>query len=78
MVGNAKVLPEVFICPLCGKNNACSNAAVTNNKQACWCANPELKFPKALLNKLPEEARGKACICQACVEAYHKTLTKTL
>jgi hypothetical protein len=78
MAGNSEAMPEAFICPLCGNNNACMNTSVVNPKQACWCANPALKFPKALLDKLPEEARGKACICQACVEAYHKTLTTAL
>ncbi len=63
------------ICPLCTQSNACLSASTKNTKQACWCANPELKFPKALLDKVPEESKGKACICQACVEAYYKTLT---
>jgi hypothetical protein len=33
----------------------------------CWCVSET--FPPALLARLPEAARGAACICSACVKA---------
>ncbi len=78
MSGNSLETLRGYTCPLCGQSNACLSVAATDTKQACWCANPKLKFPKTLLEKVPEEARGKACICQACVEAHQKDLTKEL
>tara|TARA_R110002072_G_scaffold241027_8_gene399694 strand:- start:47925 stop:48983 length:1059 start_codon:yes stop_codon:yes gene_type:complete len=40
----------------------CADASVT-----CWCKS--LEIPKELLAKLPEAARGIACICQGCSNA---------
>ncbi len=57
-------------CPLCKQNNACANLSSAEQGQACWCAKPTISFPKGLLEKLPEEGRGQACICQACALAY--------
>ncbi len=56
------------ICPLCGKPNECK--AGTDEK--CWCF--DTPVPKALLERIPSEKRGKACVCQNCVEAYNKEL----
>lgn len=53
-------------CPLCGELNACQ--AGTLNK--CWCQN--IKVPEALLEKVPEEKKGKVCICYSCIEEYLK------
>ncbi|MCW8832273.1 MAG: cysteine-rich CWC family protein [Colwellia sp.] len=61
---------ESLTCPLCKQNNACANVLSTNGEQACWCANPDISFPKGLLEKLPAADRGRACICQACVMAF--------
>ena len=33
----------------------------------CWCT--QVKFSAELLQRVPQEARHKACICQACVQA---------
>jgi hypothetical protein len=33
----------------------------------CWCA--QTHFSAELLNKIPEAARGIACLCAACVKA---------
>lgn len=54
-------------CPLCGADNHC---AVTLGKDpsSCWCHQPEVHISSDLLAKLPLAARGKACICQQCVE----------
>ena len=56
------------LCPLCGKPNQCAMEVEreTGVKQPpCWCT--QVKFDAALLSSVPEEARGTACICAACV-----------
>ncbi|MGV0985801.1 MAG: cysteine-rich CWC family protein [Limnohabitans sp.] len=37
----------------------------------CWCTREQ--FSAALLQQVPETARGKACICQACVQKAAQT-----
>jgi hypothetical protein len=32
----------------------------------CWCT--QAAFPTALLDRVPEAARGRACVCAACAE----------
>jgi hypothetical protein len=32
----------------------------------CWCN--QMKFEATLLSKIPEHARGKACLCAACAQ----------
>jgi hypothetical protein len=51
-------------CPLCGGPNECGGAA---GKSECWCANVQIS-PEAL-EKVPEEAKGKVCVCRKCGEA---------
>ena len=34
---------------------------------ACWCVTAT--FSPQLLQRLPPQAQGKACICSACVQA---------
>ncbi|MBE2250475.1 MAG: cysteine-rich CWC family protein [Myxococcus sp.] len=53
--------PDPARCPLCGEPNACGMAA---GSQACWCFGATLD-PQALA-KIPEAAKGKACVCQRC------------
>jgi hypothetical protein len=55
-------------CPLCGAPNLCACEAGRASGQPQppgWCA--QAHFPPQLLERLPEAARGKACICAACV-----------
>jgi hypothetical protein len=33
----------------------------------CWCVSAT--FPPGLLDRLPEAARGRACLCANCVTA---------
>jgi hypothetical protein len=33
----------------------------------CWCT--QTQFSAELLNKIPEAARGVACLCAACAKA---------
>lgn len=59
--------PEPTHCPLCGQANLCAMEAerLTGVKQApCWCT--QVDFSRAALHRIPDAARGKACICQAC------------
>jgi hypothetical protein len=40
----------------------------TGLKQApCWCT--QAQFSAELLERIPEAARGKVCLCAACVKA---------
>jgi hypothetical protein len=48
-------------CPLCGEANACGMAA---GREECWCFSATLA-PEALA-RIPERARGAACICAKC------------
>jgi len=56
-------------CPLCGQANLCAMEAerATGVRQPpCWCT--QAHFSAALLERLPPEARGRACVCRACVD----------
>lgn len=53
------------ICPICGKRNNCQR-----NEEECWCYNMEI--PTYILELVPEDKKGKACICKACIEKYSK------
>lgn len=52
------------ICPICGEYNNCQSGEDT-----CWCYN--IVVPKELIEKVPEEKRGKACICKDCIDKYN-------
>ncbi len=53
-------------CPLCGRPNGCLLAAHPDGGGRCWCFS--MRFPPALLARVPERARNRACICRSCVE----------
>jgi myo-inositol-1(or 4)-monophosphatase len=53
------------ICPLCGKDNGCMH-----DHQKCWCV--KAKFSKQVIDMVPEEKRGKACICLSCLKKFSK------
>lgn len=48
-------------CPLCGRSNAC---AVAEGAAKCWCF--DLKIPDEAMARIPESARGEACLCADC------------
>lgn len=50
-------------CPLCGQANQCAIMA-GQAPESCWCMQAPVS-PLALA-RLPEQARGKACICPRC------------
>ena len=54
-------------CPLCGQANRCALEIEreTGRKQAsCWCMQAD--FSAELLDNVPLERRGLACICASC------------
>jgi hypothetical protein len=52
-------------CPLCQQKNLCN----VTSPQGCWCT--KKKVPTKLIQQVPEEAKGKRCICQACVDKFN-------
>ena len=64
---SSTVILDAARCPLCGQVNQCALEVerVTGLKQPpCWCT--QVDFNREVLERLPPEARGQACICQAC------------
>ena len=59
------MLPPVSVdpshCPSCGRPNECQAAL---GKDTCWCF--EITIDPARLAAIPDEAKGVACLCQAC------------
>lgn len=55
-------------CPLCGGANQCQLCSPAAYKGSCWCARAEM--PEALLARVPENFRNRACVCQKCVEKF--------
>jgi len=55
------------LCPLCAQVNRCAVEIERSTGQPqgpCWCA--QLRFDAELLNRIPPEARGVACLCPDC------------
>ena len=48
-------------CPVCGGPNDCGMAA---GKSECWCAG--VKISAEALERVPEGARGRVCLCRGC------------
>jgi hypothetical protein len=48
-------------CPICGGPNDCGMAA---GKSECWCAS--VKISTEALEKVPDRAKGKVCVCKKC------------
>jgi len=64
--------PDPGCCPLCGGDNRCAmeRERVTGEPQPpCWCV--AQSFSAELLERLPESAKGQACICGNCLAAFH-------
>jgi len=64
------------ICPLCGSTNMCAMEvakATGRPLERCWCV--DAVFTPEVLKALPENAKGKACICAECSSQF-KTLEK--
>ncbi len=68
MSGPAPTL-DASRCPLCGESNRCAMEVEreTGRKQPpCWCMGADFSFGPELLAAVPEEKRGRACICARC------------
>lgn len=63
---NSNMTAETRICPICGKDNGC-----THNEN-CWCF--KTTIPKEIFELIPEDKKGKACICKSCVDKYKELL----
>ncbi len=59
----ANTTPTDRLCPLCNGDNDC---AMANGRppESCWCQGVELN-PDSLA-AIPEDARGRRCICAKC------------
>lgn len=51
------------ICPLCQNENQCK---VNDEVSLCWCMT--VAIDENVLKHVPENLKGKQCICFACVE----------
>jgi len=51
-------------CPICMKANHCGVA----DPAGCWCMQEAI--PTELIDLVPVESKGQACICAACVAAF--------
>lgn len=61
---------DPLLCPLCGNSNACVNLGSDDVTKSCWCNDPNIQFPPALLEQVPAHAKRKACICRRCAEKF--------
>lgn len=60
-----RITKEDRKCPLCGEDNGCQHG-----KGDCWCNN--VVVPKHIMDMIPEDKKGKACVCKSCIEKYAK------
>jgi hypothetical protein len=58
--------PDPSRCPLCGGPNACAMEA-GSEAAACWCM--QVDIPVEVLERIPEAAQGRACVCTACARS---------
>lgn len=68
---NESATTEAHRCPLCGGDNRCAmeiERATGVPQGPCWCVGAT--FEPDLLARLPDPARGQACICSACVARF--------
>jgi hypothetical protein len=49
------------LCPLCGAANDCGMA---RGQETCWCFDATIS--SRALERVPEAAKGVACVCKAC------------
>jgi hypothetical protein len=59
-----RVAVDPVRCPLCGGANACA-MATGRTGEPCWCA--KVTVTAAMLERLPADPRGVACLCAACI-----------
>jgi hypothetical protein len=61
---NANAVSRDQICPICGKPNDCVRARSGTLDEPCWCE--EVEISADAISRVPEEKRGKSCICHHC------------
>lgn len=62
-------LSNQTLCPICGESNECAQEiarATESPQEPCWCMT--VTFSAELLDRVPEEAKNKACICEKCAK----------
>ncbi len=75
MTNPGNLIPvDPTVCPLCGRSNRCARAADPNSTK-CWCG--QETFPPELLEKVPDDAVRKACICLECLESHREAAEAT-
>lgn len=76
---NAAPAIDATRCPLCGADNRCAiemERATGAPQPACWCMGAPLdaSASRNLVQRIPESARGLACVCAACMaQLLHDT-----
>jgi len=55
-------------CPLCDGPNDCQLCTHGTYRGPCWCMSTDI--PEELLALVPEDYRGRACLCRSCVSAF--------
>ncbi len=63
---------DPLVCPLCRQENSCVNLSSQDVEKTCWCNDPAIAFPEALLSQIPDELRRKACVCRSCALEFQK------
>ncbi len=58
------------LCPLCSGENRCGQRESSTKDKPCWCMREEI--PRAAIEAIDPEHRGKACICRACARRYQR------
>lgn len=58
------------VCPICQQLNQCVISRGQGSINDCWCMHLEEKIPDELLNMVPADLRGKACVCENCLQRY--------
>lgn len=58
------------ICPICQQPNQCVISRGRGSINDCWCMRLEEKIPDELLNMVPDDQRGKTCVCENCLQRY--------
>jgi hypothetical protein len=51
-------------CPRCGAANECAPALQGKFGAECWCT--RVTVSQQALARIPDELKGKACLCRAC------------
>jgi hypothetical protein len=52
-------------CPICGRDNQCGIAA---GAATCWCMSTPV--PQSVIDRIPLDARQRACVCRSCATIF--------